>query len=80
MFRVDVVADDDEDKESGIHVSDVEEMEIGVVEGNTPVEGQIPKGLPGMASSGRRGRTFSTGKEVNNVWAGWENFCSLKTK
>ena len=39
-------------------------MEVGVVEGNTPVDGQIPKGLPGMASSGRRGRTFSTGKEL----------------
>ena len=35
-------------------------MELGG-EGNTPVDGQVPKGLPGMASSGRRGRTFSTG-------------------
>ena len=44
-------------------MSDVEEMELGVVEGNTPVDGHIPKGLPGMASSGRRERTFSTGKD-----------------
>ena len=42
----------------------MEEMELGVVEGSTPVDGQIPKGLPGMASSGQRGRTFSTGKEM----------------
>ena len=54
------VADEEDDRESGIQVSDVEEMELGG-EGNTPVDGQVPKGLPGMASSGRRGRTFSTG-------------------
>ena len=58
------IVDEEDDRESGIHVSDVEEMELGVVEGNTPVDGQIPKGLPGMASSGRRGRTFSTGEEI----------------
>ena len=62
MYFADV-ADDEDDKESGIHVSDVEEMELGG-EGNTPVDGQVPKGLPGMASCGRRGRTFSTGKKV----------------
>ena len=60
-----VIADEDDDKESGIHVSDVEEMEFGG-EGSTPVDAQVPKELPGMASSGRRGRTFSTGKEDNN--------------
>lgn len=56
------IVDEEDDRESGVHVSDMEVMELGV-EGNTPVDGQIPKGLSGMASSGRRGRTFSTGKK-----------------
>ena len=61
------VVDEEDDRESGIHVSDMEVMELGV-EGNTPVDGQIPKGLPGMASSGRRERTFSTGKKYNGIY------------
>ena len=66
MFQLHHTADEDDDRESGIHVSDVEEMELGGGEGNTPDDGQMPKGLPGMASSGRRGRAFSTGKKNIN--------------
>jgi len=58
------IVDEEDDRESGIHISDMEVMEFGA-EVNTPVDGQIPKGLPGMASSGRRERTFSTGKKDN---------------
>ena len=56
-----ILTDEEEDKESGIHVSDTEEMDVGT-EAITPGEGLVAKGLSGMASSGRRGRTFSTGE------------------
>jgi len=41
-------------------------MEVGA-ESITPGEGLVAKGLSGMASCGRRGRTFSTGKEYVSI-------------
>ena len=59
---INFLTDEEDDKESGIHVSDTEEMEVGA-DPITPGDGLVAKGLSGMASCGRRGRTFSTGEE-----------------